>query len=46
MAFWIWNQSTVDNGGVSRGKSVAVGARYKWKVTYDMWDMGHVTCDM
>ena len=23
--FWFWNQSTVDNGGVSRGRSMAVG---------------------
>ena len=23
--FWIWNQPTVDNWGVSRGRSVAVG---------------------
>ena len=22
--FWIWNMSTVDNGGVSMGRSVAV----------------------
>ena len=33
--FWIWNQSTVDNGGVSRGKSVAVGVSDMWKVTCD-----------
>ena len=32
----IWNQSTVDNGGVSRGRSVAVGVS----------DMSQVTCDM
>ena len=31
----IWNQSTVDNGGVSRGRSVAVGVSDRWKVTCD-----------
>ena len=39
----IWNQSTVDNGGVSRGRSVAVGVSDRWKVTCDRWK---VTCDM
>ena len=33
--FWIWNQSTVDNGGVSRGRSLAVGVSDRWKVTCD-----------
>ena len=33
--FWIWNQFTVDNGGVSRGRSVAVGVSDRWKVTCD-----------
>ena len=31
--FRIWNQSTVDSGGVSRGRSLAVGVNYIWKVT-------------
>ena len=48
--FWIWNQSTVDNIGVSRGRSVAVGISDMWKVTCDWWkvtcDMWHVTCDL
>ena len=39
--FWIWNQSTVDNGEVSRGRSVVVGVSDRCKVTCDMW---HVTC--
>ena len=34
--FWIWNQSTVNNGGISRGRSVAVGVSDIWKVTCDM----------
>ena len=33
--FLIWNQSTVDNGGVSRGRSVAVDVSDPWKVTCD-----------
>ena len=33
---WIWNQSTVDDGGVSRGRSVTVGVSDRWKVTCDM----------
>ena len=33
----------MDNGGVSRGRSVAVGVSDRWKVTCDMW---HMTCDM
>ena len=41
--FWVSNHSTVDNEGVSRGRSVAVGVGDRWKVT---WDMRHVTCDM
>ena len=41
--FWIWNQSTMDNGGVSRGRSVAVGLSDRWKVTCDRLK---VTCDM
>ena len=48
--FGIWNQSTVENGGVSRGRSVAVGVSDRWKVTCDTrhktCDMGHVTRDM
>ena len=46
---WIWNQSTVDNGEVSRGRYVAVGVSDRWKVTYDMrhvtCDTSHMTCD-
>ena len=34
--FWIWNKSTVDNGGVSRGRSMTVGVSDRWKVTCDM----------
>ena len=38
--FWvfllIWNQSSVDNWGDRRGKSVAVGVGDRWKVTLDM----------
>ena len=33
--FWNWNQSTVDNGGVSRGWSVVVGVGYRPKVICD-----------
>ena len=33
--FIIWNQSTVDTGGVSSGRSVAVGVSDRWKVTCD-----------
>ena len=40
--FWLWNQSTVDNRGVSRVRSVAVGVSDRWKVICDMWK---VTCD-
>ena len=41
----------MDDGGVSREGSVAVGASDKYKVTYDMkgdmeGDMSHFTCDM
>ena len=39
----MWNQSIVDNRGVSKGRSVGVGIRVKWKMTCDMW---HVICDM
>ena len=31
--FFIWKQSTVDKGGVSRERSVAVGSSERWKVT-------------
>ena len=31
----LWNQSTVDNGGFSSGRSVAVGVSDRWKVTCD-----------
>ena len=41
--FWNWHHFTVDNGGVSRGRSVAVGVSDMLKVTCDM---GHVKCDM
>ena len=41
--FWILNQSTVDNGGVSRKRSVALGVNCRWKVTCDRRD---VICDM
>ena len=34
--FWIWNQSTVDNGGVGRGRFVAVGFSDRLKVTWEM----------
>ena len=48
--FLIWNQSTVDNIGVSRGRSVAVGVSAMWMVRCDRWkvtcDMWHVTCDL
>ena len=41
--FWIWIQSAVDDGGVSRRMSVAVGVSDRWKVTcYTL----HVICDM
>ena len=47
---WIWNQSTLDNGEVSRGRSVAVGVIDGWKVTCNRWkvtcDRWKVTCDM
>ena len=33
--FWIWNQSTAGNGGVSKGRSVAVGVSYRLDVTCD-----------
>ena len=33
--FTIWNQSTVDNGGVRRGRFMAVGVIDRWKVTCD-----------
>ena len=37
LAFFVgWNQYTVDNGGVSRGRSVTVGVSDRWKVTCDM----------
>ena len=43
-----WIIIPVDNGGVSRGRSMAVGASDMWKVTCDMWhmtcDISHVTC--
>ena len=38
-----WNQSTENNGGVSRGRSVAVVVSDMWKVTCETW---HVTCDI
>ena len=41
--FWIWIQSAVDDGGVSRRRSVAVGVSDRWKVTCYML---HVICDM
>ena len=48
--FGIWNQSTVDNGVVSRGRSVAVGVTERWKVTCDTRhvtsDMSHMTWDL
>ena len=34
--FGVLNQSNVDNGVVSMGRSVAVGVRDRWKVTCDM----------
>ena len=38
------------NGGVSRGRSVAVGLSDRWKVTCDMWhvtsDIWHLTSDI
>ena len=40
----------MDNGVVSRGRSVAVGVSDRWKVPCYRWkakcDMSHVTCDM
>ena len=33
--FKIWIQSTVDNGGIKRGRSVAVGVSDMLKVTCD-----------
>ena len=39
----MWNHSTVANGGVSKGRYVAVSVSDRWKETHDMW---HVTCDM
>ena len=36
LGFFVLNQSTVDNGGVSRGRSVTVGVSDRWKVTCDM----------
>ena len=33
------DKSTVDKGGVSRGRSLAVGNSVMWKVT---WDLRHV----
>ena len=36
LGFCTWNQSTVDNGGVSSGRSLAVGVSDRWKVTCDM----------
>ena len=35
-AFWIWNQSTMNNGRVSTERSVTVGVSDRWKVTCDM----------
>ena len=37
------DNSTVDNGGVIRGRVVAVGVSDRWKVTCDRWK---VTCVM
>ena len=36
----MWNLPTVDNGGVSRGSSMAVGISVRWQMTVDIW---HVT---
>ena len=33
---WILNQSSVENGGASRERSVAVGISGRWKVACDM----------
>ena len=42
--FFIYpNRSSVDNGGVSGWRYVAVGVSNTWKVTWDLW---HETCDM
>ena len=47
--FLLWNQSTVDNWGVSRRSSVAVGISDRWKMICGSWkatwDMLHVICD-
>ena len=38
----MWIQSTVDNWGVSRGRSVAAGVGDRWKVTCDLSHVTHI----
>ena len=35
--FWIWSQFTLDNCGVCRGRSMAIGVSDRWLVTCDIW---------